>query len=296
MENLNGALGFKATLDIDDFNVSAQAMERHIRQVSTATVSEAAQMDQSIQQFAQNGARYIVSYLVGQGMSSLLQSIVQTRGEFQQLEIAFGTMLKSDSKAKQLMDELVVTAAKTPFDLQGIANSAKQMMAYGSTVDTVVDELVMLGNVASGVGAPLGEIAYLYGTLRTQGRAYAMDIRQFAGRGIPIYEELAKILGVNKDQVAALVTEGKVGLAEVEKVFQNLTNSTGMYYNLMEKQSKSLTGMISNLEDAWDGVLNKLGSDNQDLFAGAISGATYLVEHFEDILRIVKAITIAYGS
>ena len=296
MENLNGALGFKATLDIDDFNVSAQAMERHIRQVSTTTVSEAAQMDQSIQQFAQNGARYIVSYLVGQGMSSLLQSIVQTRGEFQQLEIAFGTMLKSDSKAKQLMDELVVTAAKTPFDLQGIANSAKQMMAYGSTVDNVVDELVMLGNVASGVGAPLGEIAYLYGTLRTQGRAYTMDIRQFAGRGIPIYEELAKILKVNKDQVAGLVSEGKVGFAEVEKVFQNLTSSTGMYYNLMEKQSKSLTGMISNLGDAWDSALNKLGTDNQDLFAGAISGATYLVEHFEDVLRIVKAITIAFGS
>ena len=63
MENLNGALGFKATLDIDDFNVSAQAMERHIRQVSTTTVSEAAQMDQSIQQFAQNGARY--SFLPG---------------------------------------------------------------------------------------------------------------------------------------------------------------------------------------------------------------------------------------
>lgn len=296
MENLNGALGFKATLDIDDFNVSAQAMERHIRQVSTTTVSEAAQMDRSIQQFAQNGARYIVSYLVGQGMSSLLQSIVQTRGEFQQLEIAFGTMLKSDSKAKQLMDELVVTAAKTPFDLQGIANSAKQMMAYGSTVDNVVDELVMLGNVASGVGAPLGEIAYLYGTLRTQGRAYAMDIRQFAGRGIPIYEELAKILKVNKDQVAGLVSEGKVGFAEVEKVFQNLTSSTGMYYNLMEKQSKSLPGMIANLGDAWDSALNKLGTDNQDLFADAISGATYLVEHFEDVLRIVKAITIAYGS
>ena len=296
MENLNGALGFKATLDIDDFNVSAQAMERHIRQVSTTTVSEAAQMDQSIQQFAQNGARYIVSYLVGQGMSSLLQSIVQTRGEFQQLEIAFGTMLKSDSKAKQLMDELVVTAAKTPFDLQGIANSAKQMMAYGSTVDNVVDELVMLGNVASGVGAPLGEIAYLYGTLRTQGRAYAMDIRQFAGRGIPIYEELAKILKVNKDQVAGLVSEGKVGFAEVEKVFQNLTSSTGMYYNLMEKQSKSLPGMIANLGDAWDSALNKLGTDNQDLFADAISGATYLVEHFEDVLRIVKAITIAFGS
>ena len=296
MQNLDGSLGFKATLDIDDFNVSSEAIERRIKKVANNVEGESGKMEDSLLSFAQNGAKYIVSYLVGQGMGSLLNSIVQTRGEFQQLEIAFGTMLKSSSKAKQLMDELVITAAKTPFDLQGIANSAKQMMAYGSTVDTVVDELVMLGNIASGVGAPLGEIAYLYGTLRTQGRAYAMDIRQFAGRGIPIYEELAKILGVNKDQVAALVTEGKVGFAEVEKVFQNLTNSTGMYYNLMEKQSKSLTGMISNLEDAWDGVLNKLGSDNQDLFAGAISGATYLVEHFEDILRIVKAITIAYGS
>lgn len=296
MENLNGALGFKATLDIDDFNVSAQAMERHIRQVSNTTISETAQMDQSLQSFAQNGARYIVTYLVGQGMGTLLQSIVQTRGQFQQLEIAFGTMLKSESKAKVLMDDLVVTAAKTPFDLQGIANSAKQMMAYGSTAESVVDELVMLGNVASGVGAPLGEIAYLYGTLRTQGRAYAMDIRQFAGRGIPIYEELAKILGVTKDQVSALVSEGKVGFADVEKVFQNLTSSTGMYYNLMEKQSKSLTGMISNLGDAWDSALNKLGTDNQDMFAGAISGAIYAVEHFEEILRIVKAITIAYGS
>ena len=296
MENLNGALGFKATLDIDDFNVSAQAMERHIRQVSNTTISETAQMDQSLQSFAQNGARYIVTYLVGQGMGTLLQSIVQTRGQFQQLEIAFGTMLKSESKAKVLMDDLVLTAAKTPFDLQGIANSAKQMMAYGSTAESVVDELVMLGNVASGVGAPLGEIAYLYGTLRTQGRAYAMDIRQFAGRGIPIYEELAKILGVTKDQVSALVSEGKVGFADVEKVFQNLTSSTGMYYNLMEKQSKSLTGMISNLGDAWDSALNKLGTDNQDMFAGAISGAIYAVEHFEEILRIVKAITIAYGS
>lgn len=296
MENLNGALGFKATLDIDDFKVSTQAMERHIRQVSSTTVSESAQMDQSILRFAQNGAKYIVTYLVGQGMGSLLQSIVQTRGQFQQLEIAFGTMLKSESKAKQLMDELVVTAAKTPFDLQGIASSAKEMMAYGSSVDTVVDELTMLGNVASGIGAPLGEIAYLYGTLRTQGRAYAMDIRQFAGRGIPIYEELAKIMRVNKDEVAGLVSEGKVGFAEIEQVFKNLTSSTGMYYNLMEKQSASLTGQISNLGDAWDSALNKIGTDNQDLFSGAISGVTYLVEHFEDVLRIVKAVTVAYGS
>lgn len=154
MDNINGALAFKATLDINDFNVSAQAMERSIKQVSSTAVSESSVMDNSIQSFAQNGAKYIVSYLVGQGMGTLLQSIVQTRGQFQQLEIAFTTMLKSGTQAKGLMDRLIDTAAKTPFDLSGIASSAKQMLAYGSTVDNVVDELVMLGNVASGIGFP----------------------------------------------------------------------------------------------------------------------------------------------
>lgn len=296
MDNINGALAFKATLDIDDFNVSAQAMERHIRQVSDTTITESAMMEQSLQNMAQNGAKYIVSYLVGQGMGSLLQSIVTTRGQFQQLEIAFETMLRSGTKSKALMDQLVVTAAKTPFDLQGIASSTKQMLAYGSSVENVVDEIVMLGNVASGVGAPLGEIAYLYGTLRAQGRAYAVDIRQFAGRGIPIYEELAKVIGVSKDEVSALITEGKVGFAEVEQAFKNMTSSSGVYYNLMQEQSKSLTGMISNLGDAWDSALNKIGQENQDVFAAGIQGAITLVENYDEILRILQAITIAYGS
>lgn len=296
MDDINGALAFKATLDINDFNVSAQAMERSIKQVSSTAVSESSVMDNSIQSFAQNGAKYIVSYLVGQGMGTLLQSIVQTRGQFQQLEIAFTTMLKSGTQAKGLMDRLIDTAAKTPFDLSGIASSAKQMLAYGSTVDNVVDELVMLGNVASGIGAPLQDIAYLYGTLRTQGRAYLMDIRQFAGRGIPIYEELAKVLGVTKDEVSNLVTEGKVGFAEIEKAFQNMTNKSGLYFNLMQEQSKSLTGMISNMGDAWESSLNALGEANQDIFAGAIGSATYMAEHLDDILRILKAVVIGYGS
>ena len=64
----------------------------------------------------------------------------------------------------------------------------------------------------------------------------------------------------------------------------------------MEKQSKSLTGMISNLGDAWDNALNKLGEQNQDVLAAGISGASYMVEHLEDVLTVVKAIAIAYGS
>ena len=296
MQNLDGSLGFKATLDIDDFNVSSEAIERRIKKVANNVEGESGKMEDSLLSFAQNGAKYIVSYLVGQGMGSLLNSIVQTRGQFQQLEIAFETILGSGSKAKALMNQLVDTAARTPFDLMGVASSAKQLLAYGIAAEDVNDTLVRLGNIASGLSIPLQDIAYLYGTTMTQGRLYAQDLNQFTGRGIPMVKELAKILGVAESQVKTLVSEGKVGFPEVQQVIQNLTNEGGMFFNLMEKQSKSLTGMIANLGDAWDSALNKLGEDNQDVFAAGISGATYLVEHLDDILRIVKAITVAYGS
>ena len=296
MDNINGSLGFRASLDIDDFNVSAQAMERRIREVSNTVVSEADAMDNSIAGFAQKGARYIVSYLVGQGMSSLLQSIVTTRGQFQQLEIAFETMLGSGTQAKALMDQMVETAAKTPFDLMGVAGGAKQLLAYGESADRVNDTLVRLGNIASGLSIPLNDIVYLYGTTMVQGRLYAQDVRQFTGRGIPLVKELAAMYGVTAEEINNMVSEGKIGFPEVEKVILKLTNSGGQFYNLMEKQSASLTGQIANLGDAWDSALNKLGEQNQDIFSTGISGAAYLVEHLEEILRIVRAITIAYGS
>lgn len=296
MNSVDGALAFKATLDIDQFNVSAQAMERNIRRVSDTAVSESAEMEQSILSFAQNGARYIVSYLVGQGMGSLLQSIVSVRGQFQQLEIAFETMLGSGSKAKALMDQMAETAAKTPFDLQGVAGGAKQLLAYGESADKVNDTLVRLGNIASGLSIPLNDIVYLYGTTMVQGRLYAQDVRQFTGRGIPLVKELAAMYGKTAEEINAMVSEGKIGFPEVEKVIKKLTDQGGQFYNLMEKQSASLTGQISNLGDAWDMALNKIGERNQEVFSTGISGATYLVEHLDDVLRIVKSVAIAYGS
>ena len=296
MDNINGALAFRATLDIDDFNVSAEAMERSIKKASDSAMSDTEALEQQIMGFAQRGATYITSYLVGQGMQSLLQSIISTRGQFQQLEIAFNTMLGSTEKAQALMAQLTNTAAKTPFDLNSIASGAKQMLAFGSSVESVVDEIVMLGNVASGVSAPLNDIIYLYGTLRSQGRAYTVDIRQFAGRGIPIYEELEKVMQVNRQELNKLIEDGKVGFPQVEQAFKNMTSGGGLYFNLMQEQSKSLTGMISNLGDAWDMALNKIGQDNQDVFAAGIQAATGLVENFDTIIRILEAVAIAYGT
>ena len=296
MENIDGALAFRATLDIDDFNVSAQAMENRIKDFSSSAIDEVESVEDVFQSFAKRAGEYISYYLVGQGMMGLLNSIVQVRGQFQQLEIAFETMLGSQSKAKSLMDQMVQTAAKTPFDLMGVAEGAKQLMAYGVSADKVNDTLVRLGNIASGLSIPLNDIVYLYGTTMVQGRLYAQDVRQFTGRGIPLVKELAEKYGVTADKINEMVSAGKIGFPEVEEVINKMTNAGGQFYNLMEKQSASLTGQIANLEDAWDTALNDLGEKGEGVFSTAISSATYLMEHMDDILRVLTAVTVAYGS
>lgn len=296
MENIGGGLGFRATLDIDDFNVSAQAMERRIKDFSNKAVEEANVIEEAYERMAKRAGELISYYLVGQGMQSLLTSIIQTRGQFQQLEIAFETMLGSSSKANALMQQMIDTAAKTPFDLQGVAEGAKQLMAYGTSADKVNDTLVRLGNIAAGLSIPLNDIVYLYGTTMVQGRLYAQDVRQFTGRGIPLVKELADMYHKSADEINAMVSAGKIGFADVEKVLNKMTDAGGQFYNLMEKQSASLTGQISNLQDAWDTVLNDFGKSGEGLFSAAISGATFFVEHMDDVLRIVKSLTIAYGT
>ena len=296
MENIGGGLAFKATLDIDDFNVSAQAMERHIKDFSNTAAQEAAEVEESFQQMAQRAGQYITYYLVGQGMNNLVSSIVSVRGQFQQLEIAFGTMLGSEEKATALMQQMVNTAAKTPFDLMGVAEGAKQLLAYGVSAEKVNDTLVRLGNIASGLSIPLNDIVYLYGTTMVQGRLYAQDVRQFTGRGIPLVKELAEKYHTTAEGINEMVSAGKIGFPDVEEVLNKMTNAGGQFYQLMEKQSSSLTGQIANLQDAWDSALNSLGEKSEGALSAGIQSATYLVEHMDDVVRILKSVAIAYGS
>ncbi|WP_245207103.1 tape measure protein [Barnesiella sp. WM24] len=218
MENIGGSLGFRATLNIDDFNVSALAMERQIKNFSDNAISEVGQVEDSFRHMAEKAGQYISYYLVGQGMHGLLNSVIQTRGQFQQLEIAFETMLGDGSKAHTLMLQMIDTAAKTPFDLLGVAEGAKQLMAYGVSAEKVNDTLVRLGNIASGLSIPLNDIVYLYGTTMVQGRLYAQDVRQFTGRGIPLVKELAEKYHKTTDEINAMVSAGKVGFKDVEEV------------------------------------------------------------------------------
>ena len=228
-------------------------------------------------------------------MKSFISDMVQVRGEFQKTQMAFETMLGSKEKADMLMSQMVQTAAKTPFDLQGVANGAKQLLAYGTAAENVNDTLVRLGNIASGLSIPLGDLVYLYGTTQTQGRLFTQDVRQFMGRGIPLVKELASLLGKTEEEINKMVTAGQIGFTEVEKVIKKMTDEGGQFYNLMEKQSQTLSGQISNLGDAWDQMLNSIGEDTQGVASATISMAAGVVENYERVGKVLVSLIALYG-
>ena len=226
----------------------------------------------------------------------LVRNVLEVRGQFQQLEVAFTTMLGSADKANDLMSQLVRTAATTPFDLKSVSEGAKQLLAYGTQADEVNGTLIRLGDIAAGLSIPLNDLVYLYGTTMTQGRMFTQDLRQFQGRGIPIADELAKIFGVTKDKVGELVTAGKVGAAEVQQAIENMTNAGSRFGGLMEAQSHTITGQISNIEDAIDSMFNDIGKANEGIINTGLGTVSTLVENWQTVGKVVLEVVVAYGS
>lgn len=292
MNNNNGALDFDAYIADTDFKKSLDEMKSRILGLSKTAETEGDKIDAV---FKKIGAG-LAGYFSVTAIKSFGQELIKVRGDFQQLEVAFKTMLGSKEQADALMAQIVKTASTTPFDLQGVANGAKQLLAYGESADTVNDTLVRLGNIASGLSLPLNDLVYLYGTTMVQGRLFTQDVRQFMGRGIPLVQELADELGKTTDEINQMVTDGKIGFPEVQRVIERLTNEGGMFYNLMEEQSKTLTGQISNLQDAWASMLNEIGQRTEGLLSGGIEFAASLVANYESILKVLKTLIITYGA
>ena len=229
-------------------------------------------------------------------MKGLVAEVANVRGQFQQLEVAFNTMLGSADKADALMAQLVRTAAITPFDLEGVAQGAKQLLAYGMEAENVNETLTRLGDIAAGLSMPLNDLVYLYGTTMAQGRLYTQDLNQFTGRGIPMIEELAKVFGVAESKVKDLVEAGRVGFPEVQKVIENLTGEGSKFGGLMEEQSKTITGQISNIEDAIASMFNGMGKQSEGVINTTLSGVTYMVEHYEQMGRVLMGLVATYGT
>ena len=281
-------------LMVDKLSSRVASAEKKIEQLR----GRAGQADKALRDLDGSGVRLektIGRVAAAFGVKELVGRITSVRGEMQQLEVAFTTMLGSAEKANALMGELVKTAATTPFGLEDVSQGAKQLLAYGLEAEKVNGTLVRLGDIAAGLSVPLNDLVYLYGTTMAQGRLYTQDLNQFTGRGIPMIGELAKQFGVAESKVKELVEAGKVGFPEVQKVIESLTDEGGRFGGLMEAQSKTITGQISNIEDSIQMMLNDIGQQNEGLINKTLGGVSYMVEHYEQLGRVLMGLAGTYG-
>lgn len=292
MNNDGGRLNYGVGLDNSQLRADASESRRLLQGIGQTAETEGDRIDEA---FKKIGAAAAGVFAVSQ-IKNFVTQVATVRGEFQQLEIAFKTMLGSAAQADALMSQLVKTAATTPFGLTDIAQSAKQLLAYGVEADKVNETLIRLGDIAAGLSIPINDLAYLYGTTMVQGRLYTQDLNQFLGRGIPLIEQLAQQFGVAENQVKALVEEGKVGFPEVEQAIINLTNEGSMFGGLMAAQSQSITGQISNIEDAIDTMFNEIGKQNEGVINDALGLVSTLIENWETVGKVLLTVIATYGA
>lgn len=289
---MSNTIDFDVRVRLEDFERQLDQMQGRLEGAANRTQASADKMGDSFS----NVGKMIGAYFGVQQLAEFGKKVISVRGEMQQLEIAFSTMLGSAEKADALMAQLTETAAKTPFDMNSISNGAKQLLAYGTASDEVNDTLVRLGNIASGLSLPLNDLVYLYGTTQTQGRLFTQDVRQFMGRGIPLVDELSKSLGKSTDEINAMVSAGEIGFEDVRKVIENMTNEGGQFYQLMERQSASLTGQISNVGDSIDTMFNEIGKALQEPLSDGISMVNTLVENYKTLGRVIGTLVSVYGG
>ena len=252
MDQETGRLYFDVLLNDESLQQGLQRSRESFRSLGESANAELQSMDGFMAKAAQTAA----GLFAVDKIKDFVSQLALVRGEYQQLEVAFETMLGSKSKADALMGQLIDTAAKTPFEMSEVAEASKMLLAYGMEGNKVNETLIRLGDIAAGLSMPLKDLAFLYGTTMVQGRLYTQDLNQFLGRGIPLADELAKQFGKNKSEVKKLVEEGKIGFPEVQKAIEALTGEGSKFGGLMEKQSKTIKGQLSNIEDACEQMFN----------------------------------------
>ena len=292
MERDNGRLYYGTALDNSALRTGAAEARSILAGIGNAAAKEGNAMDKAFSRLR----NVVVGAFAVDRIREFGTQLATVRGEFQKLEIAFETMLGSKAQADALMQQLIQTAATTPFGMTDIAGSAKQLLAYGLEAEKVNETLIRLGDIAAGLSIPINDLAYLYGTTMVQGRLYTQDLNQFLGRGIPLAEELAAQLGVTKAEVKGLVEEGKVGFPQVQKAIENLTGEGSKFGGLMEAQSKTIAGQISNLGDSIEQMFNEIGRSSQDIISGALGAASSLVENYERVGRAIFGLVGTYGA
>lgn len=251
-------------------------------------------LTEATQQLAQFWAKWLAllwAWAIATGMLALWKQAIFLWDKLEQASLSFTVMLGSAEKAKTLLEDLTMFASKTPFELAWIRDSAKQLLAFGIDSESLIWTLKILGDTAAATGTPLEQIAYAYGQVRTAWQLYGSELRQFIQAGVPLLAELAKMYGVTEAQAKKMVEDWKVWFNDVQEAFKRMTSEWGKFFNMMETQSTTLTGKVSNLKDTFNSFLEEIGTALLPAAKFFVDLTSWMFQRFRDSFAGMQMIT-----
>lgn len=207
-------------------------------------------------------------------------------------EVSFTTMLGSAEAAEAMMQRLADFAARTPFELSGLQDATRQLLAYGFTAEDVIPMLTAVGDATAALGtgqAGIEAVTRALGQMQTRGKVSAEEMLQLTEAGIPAWEYLARAIGTDTAGAMEAVSKGAVSASDgIAALTKGMEQDFG---GMMEQQSKTVAGLMSNLSDAIEQPLMKLRDTSayerlSDALSDLVDAAGPFVEsilpHLED--------------
>lgn len=208
------------------------------------------------------------------GLTSLGKKIFDLGVQQEQLNIAFTTFLGSAEKAKKLMAELTKFSIITPFTPDQVNKAAKTLLAFGTQAKDIIPTLKMLGDVSSGTGKDLSEMAVIFGQIQSTGRLMGQDLLQLINAGFNPLQIISEKTGKSVKVLKEEMEKGLISFDMVKQAFKDATSEGGLFFNLMEKQSASVGGKLSTIAGNLDEVMKAIFASN-----------TGVIKSFVDVLQ-----------
>lgn len=229
-------------------------------------------------------------------VQGFVEQIATVRGQFELSQRSLESILQNKPKADEIFNKTVELAVKSPFRIKDLVDYTRQLSAYRIESDKLYDTTKRLADVSAGLGVDMGRLILAYGQVKAAAYLRGSEVRQFTEAGVNMYGELQQYFKEVKGeayttaQIVDMISKRKVTFEDVEAIFQRMTDKGGTFYNMQEIQAETLQGKISNLKDAFDVMLNDIGKSNEGFFKDSIQFATNLLNHWEAIANVAKAL------
>ena len=235
-------------------------------------------------------------------ITGYVNKVIQVRGEFELQHRSLQVLIQDVDKANELWDKTVALAVKSPFRVKELVTYTKQLAAYRVEADKLYETNKMLADVSAGLGVDMNRLILAFGQVKAANYLRGTELRQFSEAGVNILDELAQKFSEVEGRVVSVgdvferVSKRMVSFKDVEEVFQKITSEGGMFYQMQEKQAETLKGMMMNLRDSIDIMLNDIGISNESFIKNSVMLVKNIVDEWRKFIPLIKAAGVTFMS